>query len=141
MFLGEFEYKIDEKGRVPLPPRFRRELVDGVVLAPGLDKCIAGYGLEGWAQQAQEITSAPVAPSKLRRLRRAMFASANNLTLDGQGRVALPPALRQFAQIGDELVVVGLYTYFELWNKERWETEKTLGQGQAWQIMEGQEQR
>ena len=40
-----------------------------------------------------------------------------------------------------ELVVVGLYTYFELWNKEMWETEKALGQEQAWQIMEGQEQR
>jgi len=141
MFLGEFEYKIDEKGRVPIPPRFRRELEDGVILAPGLDKCVAGYGLEEWAKQAQDITSAPVSPSKLRRLRRAMFAPANNLNLDAQGRISLPPALRQYAQIGDELIVVGLYTYFELWNKEMWEAEKSLGQDQAWQIMEGQEQR
>jgi len=141
MFLGEFEYRIDEKGRVPLPPRFRKDLVDGVVLAPGLDTCIAGYALEEWDRQADRVTSATIAPSKRRRLGRALFASAYNLILDGQGRISLPPALRQYAQIGDELVVIGTNTYFELWNKELWEAEKALSQEQAWQIMEGLEER
>jgi len=70
-----------------------------------------------------------------------IFASAYNLTLDAQGRVSLPPSLRQYAQVSDELVIVGVNTYFELWNKELWVAEKTLGQEQAWQIMEGLEER
>jgi len=51
MFFGEFEYKIDEKGRVPIPPRFRRELKDGVVLTPGIEKCITAYSLPEWKKQ------------------------------------------------------------------------------------------
>ena len=141
MFLGEFEYRIDEKGRVPIPPRFRKELVDGVVLSPGPDPCISGYGLAEWQKQAEKVASATIAPSKRRRLGRAMFASAYNLILDGQGRISLPPLLRQHARIGDDLVVVGVNTYFELWNKEQWEAEKTLSQEQAWQITEGLEER
>ena len=141
MFLGEFEYKIDEKGRVPIPPRFRKDLVEGVVLRPGLDTCIAGYGLAEWAKEAERITSATMSASKRRRLGRAMFATAYNLTLDGQGRISLPPALRQYAQVGDELIVVGVDTYFELWNKELWEAERTLSLEQSWQIMEGLEER
>lgn len=141
MFLGEFEYKIDEKGRVPLPPRFRKELVDGVILTPAPDRCIAAYGMDEWAKEAERLTSVTMAASKRRRLGRAVFASAYNLTLDGQGRVSLPPSLRQYAQVSDELVIVGVNTYFELWNKELWVAEKTLGQEQAWQIMEGLEER
>ena len=141
MFLGEFEYRVDEKGRVPIPPRFRKELVDGVVLRPGFDTCIAGYGLAEWAKEAERITSAAMSASKRRRLDRAMFATAYHLTLDGQGRIALPPAVRQYSRISDELIVVGVNTHFELWNKELWEAEKTLSQEQSWQIMEGLEER
>ena len=141
MFLGEFEYKIDEKGRVPIPPKFRKELVNGLVLSPGPDTCVAGYGLAEWAKQGERVASATIAPSKRRRLGRATFASAYSLTLDGQGRVSLPPLLRQHARIGDELIVVGINTYFELWSKELWEVERTLSQEQAWQITEGLEER
>ena len=141
MFLGEFEYRIDEKGRVPIPPRFRKELEEGVVLSPGPGTCISGYGLAAWAKEADRVASATIPPSKRRRLGRSMFASAYNLTLDGQGRISLPPLLRQHAQVGDELVVVGVNTYFELWNKELWEAEKALSQEQAWQIVEGLEER
>ena len=141
MFLGEFEYRIDEKGRVPIPPRFRKDLESGVVLSAGPDTCIAGYGSAEWEKESARIASATISPSKRRRLGRSMFASAYNLTLDGQGRVSLPPPLRQRAQIGDELIVVGVNTYFELWNKDLWEAEKTLSQEQAWQITEGLEER
>lgn len=141
MFLGEFEYRIDEKGRVPMPPRFRKELADGLVLAPGVDRCIAGYSLEEWSRQAEKVTNASIAPSKRRRLGRAFFGSANNLALDGQGRVSLPASLREYAHIGEDLVVVGVNTYFELWNKELWAAEKVLAEEQAWQITEGLEER
>ncbi len=139
MFLGEFEYKIDEKGRVPIPPKFRRELREGVVLTPGVEKCIVAYALPEWKKLAATLTTDSVTPSKLRRLNRAIFATAFSLNIDGQGRVALPIPLRQYAGIEDEVVIAGANTYLEFWNKEQWESEKAISQEQAWQIIESLE--
>ena len=140
MFLGEFEYRVDEKGRVPVPPKFRRELREGVVLTPGTERCILIYTMAEWRKVAATLTSGPIARSKLRRLNRAIFATAFSLNIDGQGRVALPPPLREYAGIEDEIVVAGANTYLELWNKEQWEAEKAVSQEQAWQIIESLEQ-
>ncbi len=141
MFFGEFNYKIDEKGRVPVPPRFRREFKDGVVLAPGVEKCINAYTLSEWKKLAAELTSSSVTPKKMRRLNRAVFATAFNTFIDGQGRVALPVPLREHAEIMDEVVIAGANTYLEIWNKIHWEEEKAVSQEQAWQIIESLEKR
>ncbi len=140
MFLGEFEYKIDEKGRVPIPPKFARELKDGVVLTAGAERCIVAYSIVEWKKTAATLTASPIARSKLRRLKRAIFATAFILLIDGQRRIALPPPLREYAGIEDEVVIAGVNTYIELWNKEQWELEKVTSQEQAWQIIESLEQ-
>jgi MraZ protein len=139
MFFGEFAYKLDEKGRLPIPPKFRTELRDGIMLTPGLEKCLVAYPLAEWTKLSETLTSGSINPGKLRRLYRAIFSSAFNLTLDGQGRIALPIPLRQYAGITDEVVVAGANTYLEIWNKDSWESEKAASQEQAWQIMESLE--
>ncbi len=139
MFFGEFEYKVDEKGRVPIPPRFRRELKEGVVLTPGTENCITAYPLSEWKKLAATLTTSSVTRSKLRRLNRAIFATAFSLNIDGQGRIALPIPLRQYAGIEDEVVIAGANNYLELWNKEQWEAEKAISQEQTWQIIESLE--
>ena len=139
MFLGEFEYKIDEKGRVPLPPKFRKELKEGVVLRPGEEKCIVAHPVSEWRKLSTNLTSGSLSPSKLRRLNRALFAAAFSLNIDGQGRISLPPPLRQYAEIEDEVVVAGANNYFELWNKDQWQEEKDTSQEQLWQIIESLE--
>ena len=139
MFLGEFEYKIDEKGRVPLPPKFRRELKDGVILAPGVEKCIAAYTATEWKNLATTLTSASLSRSKSRRLNRALFAAAFSLYIDGQGRISLPVPLRQYAGIESEVIIAGVNNYFELWDKDQWQEEKDISQEQTWQIMESLE--
>jgi MraZ protein len=139
MFFGEFEYKIDEKGRVPIPPRFRRELKNGVVLSPGAEKCITIYPIAEWEKLAKSLTSSTISRSKLRRLKRALFAAAFNLRMDGQGRIALPNALREYAEIVDEVVIAGANNYLEIWNTVHWEEEKSISQEQAWQIIESLE--
>ena len=139
MFYGEFDYKIDEKGRVPLPPKFRSALKDGLVLAPGVEKCITAYTLSEWKKLAATLTNGSVTPSKLRKLNRAFFATAFSTQIDGQGRVALPVPLREHAEIVDEVVVIGANTYLEIWNNVHWEEEKTVSQTQAWQIIESLE--
>ena len=139
MFYGEFDYKIDEKGRVPIPPKFRRELREGVVLAAGPEKCIIAYSQAEWNKLAGTLTSGTIAASKLRRLNRAIFATAFSLNIDKQGRIALPIPLREYAGIEDELIIAGVNNYLELWNKEQWESEKAISQEQAWQIIESLE--
>jgi len=137
MFFGEFEYKLDEKGRVPLPPRFRERLKGGIVLAQGFEKCISVYPIAEWQKLSEKISSSRISPDKLRKLKRAIFATAFYLGLDGQGRVSLPAPLREYAGIGDEVVVAGVDASLELWGKEQWLEEKTKSQQQAWQIIEG----
>jgi len=139
MFFGEYEYKLDEKGRVPIPPRFRRYLKDGVILTSGAERCISVYPLAEWKKLAESLTSSTVTLAKLRRLKRAIFATAFNLNMDGQGRIALPVSLRQYAEIVDEVVIAGANNYLEVWNKVHWEEEKAVSQEQAWQIIESLE--
>ena len=139
MFFGEFEYKVDEKGRVPIPPRFRRELKEGVTLTPGIERCINVYPPSEWKKLATTLTTTSVTLSKMRKLNRAIFATAFSIRIDGQGRIALPISLRQYAGIEDEVVIAGVNNYLELWNKEQWESEKAISQEQAWQIIESLE--
>ena len=139
MFFGEFEYKIDEKGRVPIPPKFRKELREGLILTPGIEKCVIIYPAAEWKKMATTLTSGSVTPSKLRRLNRAIFATAFSATIDGQGRIALPVPLRDYAEIVDEVIIAGDNTYLEIWNKVHWEEEKATSQEQAWQIVESLE--
>ncbi len=141
MFYGEFEYKIDEKGRVSLPPKFRDDLKAGVVLAPGIEKCINVYPVSEWKKMAEALTSGSITPSKLRRLNRAVFATAFKLGLDAQGRIALPTPLREHAEIEDEVIVAGANNYLELWDRSRWEPEKATSLEQAGQIIESLENR
>ena len=139
MFYGEFDYKIDEKGRVPIPPRFRNALKDGVVLAPSTEKCITAYTIPEWKKLSTTLTSSPLTRSKMRRLNRALFATAFSTKVDNQGRIAIPAPLREHAEIVDEVVVVGANTYLEIWNRIHWEEEKNISQEQAWQIIESLE--
>jgi len=139
MFYGEFDYKIDDKGRIPIPPRFRNALKDGVVLAPGAEKCITAYTLPEWKKLSTALTGSSLTRSKMRRLSRVLFATAFNTKIDGQGRIAIPAPLREHAEIVDDVVVAGANTYLEIWNKILWEEEKSISQEQAWQIIESLE--
>ena len=141
MFLGTYEYKIDDKGRTPLPPRFRDDLRQGMVMTQGLEKCIKVYSLEEWHNISDKMAAQSVNRSKARRISRFTFATAFMAELDAQGRVAIPTQLRQYAGIDDAAVVAGVNTYFELWSRENWEAEIDLMENEAWQISEGIEER
>ena len=136
MFLGEYNYKLDEKGRVPVTPKFRGELRDGIILVPGPEKCIIAYTPEEWKKLSENLHTGALASNKMRKLNRALFSTAFHLNLDGQGRIALPVPLRTFAGIGEEVVITGANTYLEIWDKTLWEEEKTNSLAQAWQIIE-----
>jgi MraZ protein len=137
MFFGEYPYKVDEKGRVPLPPKFRQQMKEGVILARGTEKCITAYPLAEWKRLADSLAARAVTPANLRRLNRAIFGSASSASFDGQGRILLPLPLRSYAEIGDTVIVVGVNNRIELWSEELWKAEKALAEEHAAEIIEG----
>jgi MraZ protein len=138
MFIGEFLYRVDEKGRVPIPPKFRTEELkkEGLVLCPGADKCIAIYPMSVWNKLAESLNSGPLVNSKMRKLSRALFATSFTVEMDVQGRINLPVQLRQYANLGEEVVVTGVNTFMELWNAPQWQLEKTSSQEESWHTIE-----
>ena len=139
MFYGEFDYKIDEKGRLPVPPKFRTAFKDGLVLTPGAENCLTVYTAAEWKKLSSQLTNSPLSRSKMRKLSRALFATAFSTRIDNQGRIAIPAPLRDHAQIAEDVVVAGANSYLEIWNKDLWEAEKAEAQEQAWQIIESLE--
>lgn len=125
MFVGEYEYKVDNKGRLPLPPRFRKELEDGLVLTMVADNCITAYTKTDWAKMT--VNQAPatfLVSDKERKINRFIFSNANEATLDNQGRIALPSTLRERCAISDTAVVLGINNCFEIWNPGQWHKER-----------------
>ena len=121
MFLGEYAHSIDDKGRLAIPARFRTLLSEGLVVTRGYDHCIMGLAMEPWQKLADQVSDLPPGELHTRNLQRLLFSAAAEFTLDRQGRIVLPQNLRDYAHItGDEVVVVGVNKYFEIWSPERW---------------------
>ncbi len=123
MFLGQYEYTLDDKNRLTIPARFREGLEGGFVITRGLDRCLTIYPLEVWEGITARMEDLYMTDPRVRALRRLMFAEAVNVTPDRQGRVVIPDRLREYAglQAGDNAVIVGLNRYLEVWNPQRWE--------------------
>jgi MraZ protein len=136
MFLGEYELRIDHKGRVAIPARFRDAFRAGLVLSRGFDKCLIVYTMAEWERVADELVSLPVTQLNPRRIARFTFSGAFDLEPDRQGRIILPPALRQYAGVNDEVVIVGSYSHLQIWSKENWVAEKQFMTEHAAEIAE-----
>ena len=125
-FTGEFRHSIDAKGRLIVPSRLREELEnDQVVLTQWLDGCIALWSGEGWRELDQKLREQRRGDRNARAVVRAIVASAHTDQVDRQGRVTLPPNLRELAGITKEVVVTGALDHAELWSPEAWDGERT----------------
>jgi MraZ protein len=130
LFLGRHDYSMDERGRVPMPPRFREALMQGIILTQGApDHCLRAYPANGFETQAAEYTNEPITSRVGRVLRRGFFSGAYHAELDRQGRVLVPPVLRQWAGLEGQVVVVGTGEGIEIWNAG--EFEAALSQEEA----------
>lgn len=129
MFLGEFTHTIDEAGRVTIPSRFRAGLAAGLVITRGLDRCLVVFPVEEWKKLADKVSALPITDRSARALRRLVFANASDLTLDKQGRILIPPRLREYLGITNEVVIIGLNTYLELWHPDAWQEERGQVEG------------
>ncbi|HEX9371438.1 MAG TPA: division/cell wall cluster transcriptional repressor MraZ [Roseiflexaceae bacterium] len=120
MFLGEYDHNLDDKGRLAIPSRFREELGDGVVVTRGFDRCLMGFPRPVWEKLAQQVSALSLGQGEARNLRRLLFSGAADVLLDRQGRILIPQNLREYAGLGDQVIVAGLNTHFEIWATEHW---------------------
>lgn len=120
MFLGEFQHLIDAKGRVILPAKFRDELANGLFVTIGLEDCLVVYPPAEWAKMEEKVRSIPLSNAPGRAFARKFFSGAANAVLDKAGRLMLPPNLRQFAGLTKDVIVIGVASHVEIWDKGRW---------------------
>lgn len=123
-FVGTFDYVMDERGRVPLPPIYRDAFREGLVISQGLpDPCLRVYTKQSFDALAAEVLEDSTLSQGGRELRRAFFASSRHAELDKQNRVLIPPPLRQVAALQKQVYVVGSGEYLEIWEPEAWQSE------------------
>jgi MraZ protein len=120
MFLGEYEHSVDVKGRLAVPAKFRPRLGDGLVITRGFERCLQVYPMEQWHKLSNLVSGLPFGSAEARQLRRLLFGSAFDTVLDRQGRILIPANLREYAGIGDQAVVAGMNTFFEIWAVSSW---------------------
>jgi MraZ protein len=122
VFLGEYQHTIDAKGRLAIPARFRTKIERGAVVTRGVEPCLLVFPLETWERHAQALTAPTLDARQRRHFERMLFSAASECELDAQGRIIIPPKLRQFAGLNGEVLVLGAHERFEVWSPTHWET-------------------
>jgi len=121
MFMGQFQHSLDPKGRLIIPARFRELLGDTFILTKGLDRCLFVYPKDEWAVLEQKLKSLPFTQKDARAFIRFFFSGAVEIEMDKQGRILVPPQLREYANIDKDLVIIGVSNRAEIWSVEEWE--------------------
>ena len=134
--MGEYQHALDTKGRLIIPAKFREELGQGAVLTRGLDNCLFLFPVSEWGILEEKLKTLPLTKSDARQFVRFLFSGATECGIDKQGRISIPPNLREFAQVNKEAVVIGVSSRIEIWSKERWESYVDLAETSFEEIAE-----
>ena len=126
MFRGSSSHTIDSKGRIIVPARFREIIKaddnNGVMISR-MDSGLVAYTHTQWRKIETRILSLAEKSGNMRRFRRVFIGGAFECPCDKQGRILIPPMLRQYAEVSREIVLVGVLDHFEIWSREKWEKE------------------
>ena len=120
MPFGEYQYSVDDKGRVIVPPSFREFVEDGMVITRGMEGCLYVFPLTSWQRIETRLTELPLTDPEARNFVRFFYSGASKAKTDSAGRVTLPATLRMFAQVDGNVVVAGAPNRLEIWNETRW---------------------
>jgi MraZ protein len=122
MFLGTHTPRLDEKGRLFLPAKFRDELAGGLVVTKGQERCLFVFPMAEFSRVADQLRAAPMTHKAARAYSRVFFASAHDEVPDRQGRITIPAHLREYAGLDRDCVVIGASTRVEIWDRQAWDT-------------------
>lgn len=121
MFLGTYEPKLDAKGRLILPAKFRDELAGGLVITRGQERCLYVFSSAEFERMYVELRRAPLSSKEARDYVRVMLSGASDDIPDKQGRVVIPQTLRSYASLERDIVVIGAGSRVEIWNADAWQ--------------------
>ena len=121
MFLGTHTPRLDDKGRLALPAKFRSELEGGLVITKGQERCLFVFPMTEFNRITELLRSAPVTQRSVRDYSRVFFASASHEVPDGQGRITVPSQLREYAGLAKDCVVIGANSRVEVWDAAAWQ--------------------
>lgn len=121
MFLGTHHPRLDDKGRLFLPAKYRDELREGLVITKGQERCLYVFPMAEFVRITEALRPGPVASKAVRDYSRVFFASASDEKPDSQGRVTIPAPLREYAGLARDCVVIGANTKVEVWDAGAWE--------------------
>lgn len=124
MFIGEFTHSIDNKKRLAIPSRFRKELGEKAVLTRGLDNCLFLYPFQGWEKFSEKLGQLSMGQANTRSFARLMLAGAVEVEFDNLGRILIPDYLKNYAELKKKIVVAGVLNRLEIWDHEKWEGYK-----------------
>ena len=119
--MGEYSHSLDTKGRLIMPAKLRQDIGDKFILTKGLDGCLFAFSQEEWLNFEEKLKSLPLSDKNARNFVRFFLSGATECEIDKQGRFLIPNNLRTAANLDKDVVIIGVGTRLEIWNKETWE--------------------
>ena len=124
MFYGEYQHSLDSKDRVIIPAKFREifkeNYVEKFFITRGLDQCLFVFTEESWKAQEKKFRDLPFTKGEARKFNRLFFSGAGEVICDKQGRILIPSYLKSYADIKEDVVIIGVSDRIEIWSKEKW---------------------
>ena len=136
MLIGEYTHTIDEKKRLAIPAKIRKELGVKAVITRGLDNCLFIYPFKEWQKLVEKLSNLPIGQRDTREFSRLMLAGASEVDLDTLGRILVPDYLRKYAQLKKNVVIAGVYNRLEIWDEAKWDTFKNQSEKEVDNIAE-----
>jgi MraZ protein len=132
MFIGEYQYTIDEKKRLAIPPKLRAVVGKKAVITRGLDQCLFFYPVKEWEILAKKLAQLPLSQADARGFARLMLTGAMEVNIDNLGRILVPDYLKEYALLKKSVIIAGVYNRIEIWDEKIWKiykqkTEKEVG--------------
>ena len=122
MLIGEFEHSLDAKGRLIMPAKLREDIGERFVVTKGLDGCLFAFSLTEWTNFEEKLKTLPLSNKNSREFTRFFLSGATECEIDKQGRFLIPNNLRQVANLQKEVIIIGVGTRIEIWNKDKWKS-------------------
>ncbi|MBT4349524.1 division/cell wall cluster transcriptional repressor MraZ [bacterium] len=137
MFIGEYNYNLDDKNRLAVPTKFRKFFNDGAIITKGLDNCLFIYTKKEWDKLVKRLADLPISQAKSRAFSRLMLAGAMDVNVDKQGRMIMPDYLKKFAGLNKKIILAGLYNRLEVWDEKVWNKYQSVTDKDSGDIAEG----
>ena len=131
MLIGEYIHTIDQKNRVSLPAKFRKEMGKSLVVTPGLDNCLFIFTKKEWVKISEKLSEFSMLQADNRSFNRFMFGGATEVDVDNIGRFLLPDFLKTRAGLSEKVALVGVQNRVEIWNETAWSEYKNTVEKQA----------